>query len=110
MIPPQTAAATAKKYLHDLAPDESLTDLRLEEIKLDDEHKQWLITLGYFRKRSFEVYQKNLNYEATDGIGKFLARLDTGERLIENRVYKQLAIDAETGDFISMQIREPAFS
>jgi hypothetical protein len=110
MIPPQAAAANAKKYLHDLAPDESLTDLRLEEIKLDDERKQWLITLGYFRKRSFEVYQKSLDQDATGGIGKFLARLDTGERLIENRVYKQLSLDAETGEFISMQIREPALS
>ena len=110
MIPPQSAAANAKKYLHDLTPDENLDDLRLEEIKLDYEHKHWLITLGYFIKRSFEVYQKSLYTDASIGIGKFLARLDTGERLIENRVYKQLALDAETGEFISMRIREPAFN
>lgn len=107
MIPPQAAAANAKKYIHELEPDESLTDLRLEEVKLDDSGKQWLITLGYFRKRSFEVYQKIADASNNAGVGSFLARLNSGERLIENRVYKQLAIDAETGEFIAMHIREP---
>lgn len=103
MIPPQAAAANAKKYIHELEPDENLADLRLEEVKLDDSGKQWLITLGYFKKRSFEVYRKNADANVSD----FLMRLDSGERLIENRVYKQLAIDAETGEFIAMHIREP---
>ena len=55
MIPPQDAVANAKKYIRDLEPDESLTDLRLEEVKLDSKKKEWLITLGYFRKRSFDL-------------------------------------------------------
>ena len=101
MIPPQNAVIQAKKYLRELAPDEDLADLRLEEIKLDSRGKQWLVTLGYFRKRSFDIYQRE---GQPTRIGAILEQ--HGEKLIENRVYKQLALDSATGEFKSMRIRE----
>ena len=101
MIPPQNAVLQAKSYIRELAPDEDLTDLRLEEIKLDSRGKQWLVTLGYFRKRSFAIYQSES--QAT-GMGAILEQ--SGEKLIENRVYKQIALDSETGEFKSISIRE----
>ncbi len=98
---PTKCCFQAKSYIRELAPDEDLTDLRLEEIKLDSRSEQWLVTLGYFRKRSFAIYQSES--QAT-GMGAILKQ--SGEKLIENRVYKQIALDSETGEFKSMSIRE----
>jgi hypothetical protein len=101
VIAPQNAVIQAKKYIRELAPDEDLADLRLEEIKLDQRGKQWLVTLGYFRKRSFDIYQRE---SQPTRIGALFEQKD--EKLIENRVYKQIALDSETGEFKSMRIRE----
>jgi hypothetical protein len=43
------AVATAKSYVADLFAEESVTDLGLEEVSLDEQTGQWMVTLGFAR-------------------------------------------------------------
>jgi len=91
---PNEAIRRAKEIIaKELYPDEKLEDLRLEEVELNDEGNQWLITFGFFRRRQVEV--KSLPSYA--GFG-----LPAPE--IEHRVYKRLKIGAFTGKFLGMEM------
>ena len=99
MIPPQDAVSKAKKYLLELDPLDNITDLRLEEVEFIESEKLWSITLGFFR-----LHQ---NVTITEvNIGKFINPLEKERLDSDNRIYKRLAIDAESGDFKFMRIRE----
>lgn len=104
MLTPQEAVVKAKILIRELEPDEKLSDLRLEELDLDSTNGHWNVTLGYFKKRSFEVYDKTNG--ASHDIQSLLSK--PSNKLIENRVYKQLALDCKTGTFKSMSIRNVA--
>lgn len=95
MINVQQAVANAKKTIRELDEEEQFRDLRVEEVTLSEEENAWLVTLGYFRKR-------DMSY-AFKGLG--LIQEDKGASW-ENRVYKELVIDAETGNFKGMKIRK----
>ena len=99
MIPPQDAVSRAKKYLLELDPQDNITDLRLEEVEFIESEKLWSITLGFFRPR--QIVSKT-----EVSIGKFSNPLGKDDSGSENRIYKRLTIDAESGDFKSMKIRE----
>ena len=85
------AARAALRFLHDLYEGEPFVDLRLEEIELSDDGKYWSVTYG------FTVTERNL------GDNPLLGSLASGLR--SRRDYKTIAIDAQTGEPLSMKIR-----
>jgi hypothetical protein len=84
------AVATAKKYIAELFADESLSDLGLEEVSLDEEREQWLVTVGFARPWD----------KAASG---FAAALQTG--LNPRRSYKIVRISDKTKEVISLTNR-----
>ena len=89
------AVAEAKKSLRNLYQDDPPEELALEEVEFinDNERPLWSVTLGFHRRRSVAPAR---------GMD-FLARPPTP---IENRVYKTLLIDANTGEFVKMDMRQ----
>ena len=87
----QEAVRLAKNYVRSVYTDEEITNLGLEEIKLDDDTEQWRITIGFSRpwdsRRGFTAVQ--------------LATPPT-------RSYKVVNIDGKTGQVVSMDAREVA--
>lgn len=71
-----------------------LIDLSLEEVELTDDERYWLITLGY--------YVQNIN----PAQNKFALAIEGERKYI--RKYKKFKIDANSGRFVSMKIREPS--
>ena len=43
------AVKTAKEYIIDLFSDETITDIGLEEVRLDIDLDQWEVTIGFHR-------------------------------------------------------------
>lgn len=88
------AVYAAKKTLQELFDDEPLKALALEEIELikDSKHECWAVTLGFYRSRSVNV------------TSSALAILQPATQ-VEQRVYKTVLIDAETGEFVKMDMR-----
>jgi hypothetical protein len=105
MIAPQEAVSKAKKYLLDLVQGEPIEDLRLEEVELLESKILCHITLGYLRPRKLTRKDDSSIIGSRAYIGRFFEQEKEGSAL-ENRTYKRLAIDAESGDFIGMTIRE----
>ena len=103
MIPPKEAVSNAKKYLREiLEPEEEISDLRLEEVEFEKSDKQWLITLGYLRPRNTKIKSdENRLFRAIRGSLNEEKQEDN-----ENRIYKRLVVDAESGDVERMLIRE----
>lgn len=90
------AVLTAKSTLRELFYDDPVGEIALEEIELLEEgdRKLWAVTLGFYRKRSVST--------TTSGI---MSLLQQEPVQVENRIYKKLLIDAETGMFDRMDIR-----
>jgi len=88
------AVTKAFEYAHDFYKPQEIPELMLEEVELDEEKKNWLVTLGY---KSPRVIQKQ-----TSGLGAFPAT--TEKESI--REYKIFRIDALDGHFISLKIHE----
>lgn len=91
MIEVKDAVQVAKAAANDfLGQETELQDLMLEEVELNSSGKTWAITLGF-------------NVPAPDKYERLGASL-TGR--MQTRKYKTFIIDAETGEFRSMKIRE----
>ncbi len=95
----QDAVKNAKKSLKELYADDPLQDLALEEVEFVQlsERPVWLVTLGFHRPKSVSAVQPS------GGMHNFLP---VRAVQIENRVYKIVSIDANTGDFVKMDMRQ----
>jgi hypothetical protein len=91
----KNAVSIAKENIKTLYEDDPLQGLALEEIELvtDGGRERWAVTLGFFRAKSVKPH-------SSVGTSIFLPQAP-----IENRVYKIVMVDANTGDFIKMDIR-----
>lgn len=100
-IQPQTAVKNAKQILLTLDPDDPPRDLKLEEISHTtlDSREAWAVTLGFYRPRSVEAITPK-------GSGLLGLGFPAHSKISENRVYKTVYIDDESGEFIRMDIRE----
>lgn len=89
------AVSIAKQHIKELYEDDPLQGLALEEIELvtDSHGERWAVTLGFFRAKSVRPH-------STTSMNMFLPPAP-----IENRVYKIVMIDANSGDFVKMDIR-----
>jgi len=83
MIDVKQAAQSAASFVYELYRDKGASDVRLEEVELVEDGKFWLITLSF---------------QPPPTIGVLLQK--------PSRQYKTLKVDAETGQVLSMKIRE----
>ena len=83
MIAVKEAVKIAMKFVMDLYENYTPPDLLLEEVRLSDDEKHWLITIGFSR----------------NALSSFVGKDDVP------RAYKLIKIDAETGEPIEMTIR-----
>ena len=88
MIDVKQAVRSAEDYARELFDDENLRHLRLEEVELSEDGRQWKVTLGWVEPA---VAKPGLM------INGAVHRLP--------RVYKLFEVDAETGSVSSMKIR-----
>lgn len=91
------AVKRAKAVLLELYADEPPRELALEEIERtkESDREVWLVTLGFFRKKSI-----NSTVPSTSSFS-----LPLRPTPVENRDYKTLQIDATTGEFVKMDMR-----
>lgn len=89
------AVQKALVYLRDLyfLSDTPLPNLRLEEVELSEDGAQWLVTYGFTASEQ-DVEQNSI----FSGLGGTTTRT--------KRDYKVIAVDARTGEALSMKIRE----
>lgn len=94
------AVAKAKAHLTELYTNDELPVLALEEIEKDtrDGKNVWAVTFGFFRQRNVSM-TKPAGVHIMDYIKPPVAE-------IENRVYKTVFIDADTGEFLKMNMRQ----
>ncbi len=94
------AVSKAKSLLKDLYADDAPQALALEEIdKIEHGDKQlWAVTLGFQRKRDVSV--------ARDRAASAFSFMHARTSDVEHRVYKTVMIDAKTGDFVKMDMRQ----
>jgi hypothetical protein len=84
MIDVKQAAQSASNFINGLYSNETISDVRLEEVELSEDGKYWLITLSFPLPASLGVV-----YLGGGG-----------------RQYKLFKIDADTGEVLSMKIRD----
>lgn len=101
MISAKEAVEFAKKYLIELDTEQSLKSLALEAISHseDDSKPYWNITLGYHQKRDIDAYT---SAASNSGLGFGGSSGQAVVKLIENRIYKNLKIDSNSGQLISI--------
>lgn len=94
------AVGRAKSALTELYEDDPPRALALEEIELqgDDTHPLWAVTLGFQRKHAVGVARER------NSIHDLLGTSPPAE--VEHRVYKTILIDASSGAFVKMDIRQ----
>ena len=93
LIPVQEAVAHAKKSLTELYQDDRPSELALEEIELidDGQRKLWSVTLGFDRVKVMKASALQSYMPAQN---------------VVNRVYKTVFLDASTGEFVKMDMRQ----
>ncbi len=88
LLPVSTAAQAAVNHLKNLGSQglmgKDISDIRLEEVELDEDESCWLVTLGFSRPIDNQFIQTMVQRE-----------------------YKLFEIDAITGEVKSMKIRTP---
>jgi hypothetical protein len=91
------AVKVAKDALLDLYEDDLPMEMALEEVEKtqEDGREFWAVTLGFYRRKSVSIKGSALG-------GLFTPTTSH----VENRVYKTLFVDAETGEFVKMDIRQ----
>ena len=97
-IPIKDAVKQAKASLIDLYQDDPPRELALEEIELTDQgdRKLWAVTLGFHRAKKITALNSGGGLQ---GLGLPIPQ-------IEHRVYKTVFVDAATGEFVKMDIRQ----
>ncbi|MGB3205869.1 MAG: hypothetical protein WBB28_12840 [Crinalium sp.] len=97
MIDVRNAVQLATNYLQDIdsiyPPTSHLQDLRVEEVEISEDKTYWFITLGFIVPNVGQPFP-NQNPLGISTLTK------------PDRQYKIFKIDADTGDVLSMKIRE----
>lgn len=91
----------AKEALAQLYEDDPPKALALEEIELitEDGTDLWAVTLGFYRQKSVSAIPGR-GFDSLLGLGS----LEPPQ--VENRVYKTVFINAATGEFVKMDMRQ----
>lgn len=91
------AVKAAKEALLDLYHDDPPKAMALEEVEktVESGRELWAITLGFHRDKAIAIKSNALGAVFNPTLSQ-----------IEQRVYKTLFIDAGTGEFVKMDIRQ----
>lgn len=84
-----SAVINAMQFVKELYKNQKLEDVLLEEVEFSESSNQWLVTIGF-----------TINKEKDNSSSLILSKRET------ERKYKVVHIDAQSGEFISMKIRE----
>jgi hypothetical protein len=87
MVDIKQAAQAASNFIIGLYSDQTISDMRLEEVELSEDERYWLITLSFSSPVTSNVL---------------------GFPVVGRRQYKILKVDRESGEVLSMKIRELA--
>jgi hypothetical protein len=98
MITVKQAVNKALEFVQEIIPKEELISPRLEEVELSSDEHVWSITISFIWKTD---KIPSLAEEIEDRYGS-----TSGSYSAENREYKLISIDAETGKPLSMKIRQ----
>jgi hypothetical protein len=98
MLSDRQAVKTALDYLESLY-SHPLEGLDLEEIQRSDDQKHWLVTLGYWEPKP----RSPLDQELDKAGGRLVLRVPSAEVI---RTYKLVTVNAETGEAVSVKMRE----
>ncbi|MDI9333959.1 MAG: hypothetical protein QM533_06245 [Cytophagales bacterium] len=94
MITAKEAVESAKKYLIDLNGNQQLKDLALEGVSFHNgPPSAWRVVLGYYEKRNISSF------------GSTTIMPSNTLKLIENRVYKTIEVQADDGQFLALNSR-----
>lgn len=93
MVNIKEAIVKAMEYFDLIYDDKKYSDLQLEEVELSEDSSYWLITLGYRVPLSPKSHGISLLEQAM-------------APTIYNKEYKILKIKSDTGDVVSMKIRQ----
>ncbi len=102
MIDVKQAVKKAREVIKELYQDQEISNIGLEEVTLDEEHNEWLVTIGYdyFRKKIHAEFSRVMQTQ-------MLNPLKVDEKLGEQtREYKILRLNADDGHFNGMKIRQ----
>jgi hypothetical protein len=88
-VPVQTAVSNAMSYVRNLYASEPIGDLLLEEVEFSESTEQWLVTIGF-----------TVSKITDDSTSFMFAKRNLA------RHYKVIHVDAQTGQPVSMKIRE----
>ena len=89
----KTAIVSAKNYVSELFSDEGIVNIGLEEIRLDDENQNWLITVGFSRVPKPQAAQNRV-LEGLVGANPNLPR-----------TYKVVRLRKDDGNLVSITSR-----
>jgi len=89
------AVQAAKAFVADILAAEHVTNIGLEEVRLDED--QWLVTIGFSRPWNFP--------KKTGSVLDELQMFPRSEGKPE-REYKVVKVDAATGEVRAMELRE----
>lgn len=100
VISTKEAVSRAKRALQDLYEDDPPRALALEEIELvgEGDRQLWAVTLGFQRQREVTAVSNR------SPVQEFLGQVPPTS--VEHRVYKTVLINASSGDFVKMDIRQ----
>lgn len=99
MIDVKEATSVAIKTAADFLSEQKVYDLALEEIELTEDDKFWLVTLGFSVEDTVPI--------SKGGAGmNLLSPIMNPSPAKYTRKYKIFKIDANTGKFQAMKIRE----
>lgn len=102
MITVKQAVNKALEFVQEIIPKEELISPRLEEVELSSDERVWSITISFIWKTD---KIPSLAEEIEDRYGS-TSGSTSGSYGAENREYKLISIDAETGKPLSMKIRQ----
>lgn len=104
------AVKHTKRYAEDLYQNEELKNLSLEEILLDEESQEWLVTLSFdsykvkkLKSKPIEVMHRLVDEQGIEELALYSKGLKLKETL---REYKTFIIDANEGLFLGMLMRD----
>lgn len=102
MIDVKQAVTVAFDFTRQLFAQETPHDIRLEEVELTENGEQWLVTVSFLREIPLELYSQRSLAAAlmNPAFDIFVA---DGKKY--RRVYKQLTVDAKTGEIHSLKMR-----
>lgn len=98
------SARTAKRYIADVFSDENISDVRLEEVEMDDPSGVWRITVSFLRPA--EAPERSGGSAASAIQAAQAAALGFGDALRPlRRAYKIVEIDDDSGQLRAVRHR-----